>query len=327
MLEHTLQQNILSKLNTAFQLRAKKLLIAYSGGVDSSVLLHLLANINKNHHALNLSAIHINHNLSPNAKLWQTHCMQNGSRLGISCDCVSVTISRAGGESLENNARLARYKAFAATNAEVIILAHHKNDQVETIFSQFLRGSDIHNLAAMQEFSWYKHKLLWRPLLGIDKQAILAYAKEHNLNYIEDESNLDSQYLRNFIRNELLPLIKNRDPHIDQKILTTGQNIARTLSLVDEITIEDLNNCLESPDIINLTKLKQLSSNRQNSMLNLFIKQHGFKLPSQKHLNEFIRQSTTSNNPLQLDLKPGYLFKQKTQLKLCYPTSIGSTSK
>lgn len=324
-----LLNDTLAKLNS-YNLTNKKLTIAYSGGVDSSVLLNIFAQLASQMPSLNISAIHINHGLSKHADLWQKHCQLTCEQLNIPLQTTNVIINKLGGESLENNARRERYKIFEQINADIIILAHHQNDQIETIFSQFLRGSDLHNLAGMQELSSYKNKQLWRPLLSTPKNIILDYAKHYKLNYINDESNLDNQYLRNFIRNQLLPLIKARDIQIDKKILNIGHNIKQNLNLTDEISYQDLQTSLIEKVYLSIAQLKQLSLVRCHQVINLFLKSHHIPHPSQKHLQEFIRQvfyGTKGKNPrLELD-KNSYLIKQKQYIVLIHPISTGSTSK
>ncbi|MCE3269595.1 MAG: tilS, partial [Burkholderiales bacterium] len=203
LLEHVTQS---SKL-----LASQNICIGLSGGIDSIVLLHILKHITPQ---INLSAVHINHNISANAKMWSKFCQEFCYSLNIPLHVENVNFNRHGGESLENLARIARYKVLLQAPADIIALAHHQDDQVETTLSQLLRGSDLHNIAGMHMVSNKQDKILWRPLLDISKAQIEEYAVLFGLKYINDESNLDTRFLRNFIRHDVLPLLTSWDKHV-----------------------------------------------------------------------------------------------------------------
>lgn len=295
-----------------------KICIALSGGIDSIVLLHLLKNI---HPEINLSAIHINHNISPNAGTWAKFCHFLCEKLSIPLHIETVSLTRNGGESLENIARSARYNAFAKIEASTIALAHHQNDQVETILSQLFRGSDLHNIGAMRELSQKNGKLFWRPLLNINRLQIEAYAKRFDLPNINDESNLDTKYLRNFIRHDIIPLITNWDNNIITKILNFNNQLQNLLDLTDSVGNDDLRSCLDEDSSIKLDSFIQLIPSRQLNLLGRFIKTANLPLPSHKQMLEFIKQATTSSwekkPQLSLNLTT-ILIKYKNNIKLEY---------
>ena len=199
--------------------------LALSGGIDSVVLLHILSRVS---HELNfkLSAIHIHHGLSPNAESWTEFCRELCLKLNVELTIVRHTVTRTGGESLENNARKIRYAAFTQSNADVMILAHHQNDQIESVLSQIMRGSDLHNIAGMRELSTKGQQTYWRPLLNVTRHAIEDYAGEFDLSYITDESNFDTSYLRNFIRHDILPRLLKFDTNMGSKILKLPQQLS-----------------------------------------------------------------------------------------------------
>ncbi len=192
--------------------------VALSGGVDSVVLLHTLNQI-RNLQNIKLKAIHINHGISSNALMWQNFCQELCTKLAIPLSIIQGKITKNGGESLENNARNFRYQAFSNESNTIITLAHHQNDQIETMLSQIFRGSDLHNIASMKTISQKQQTIFWRPLLNVTKLQILDYAKQFNLNFVDDESNLDKKYLRNFIRHEIMPSLNSWDNHIETKLL------------------------------------------------------------------------------------------------------------
>lgn len=281
--------------------------IGLSGGIDSVVLLHILSQTK-----IKLNAIHIDHGISECSGKWAEFCSDLCKSLNVPLHISQHKISKSGGESLENNARQVRYQIFLQNSADVIILAHHENDQVETTLSQIFRGSNLHNIAGMHTLSQKQNKLFWRPLLNIPKSVIETYAKEFLLEYIVDESNFDTKFLRNFIRQDILPCLIKWDKNISTKILNFNQEIKEQVELADEIAKEDLNNTAEpwqqnkvnakfainssSPihPCINLIKFKILSQIRQMNLVNYFISKQNFPLPSHKQINEFINQAVTS---------------------------------
>ena len=191
---------------------AKVLWVAYSGGCDSHVLLHSLAAL-RSELSAEIKAIHINHGLSPLANEWEEHCRQICTGLSIPYLAISVN-AKAKGISPEEAARHARYTEWEAllNKDEVMLLAHHKDDQAETVLIQLMRGSGVKGLAAMPAKQKFSLGLLCRPLLGFLREEIVSYAVEHNLNWIDDPSNFDTDFDRNFLRQDVIPLLERRWP-------------------------------------------------------------------------------------------------------------------
>lgn len=288
-------------------LGTQSICVGLSGGIDSVVLLHILNNLEPR---INLSAIHINHNISPNAGTWSQFCQEFCANLNIPLQIENISLTRSGGESLENIARIARHKILLQSSAAIIALAHHQNDQVETILSQLFRGSDLHNIAAMHSISQKQGKTLWRPLLDIAKSQIEEYAALYKLEYINDESNFDTTFLRNFIRHDVLPLLAKWDENITPKILNFNTQLQRMLAITDEVGIQDLASGCEGEQNINLEIFKKLSNSRQINLLSQFIKTNNLPLPSNKQLAEFVKQATTSD----WDKKPRLKLNNSTLL-------------
>ena len=268
--------------------------LALSGGIDSVVLLHILYELHKQG-KMCLSAVHINHGISPNAHQWEIFCSNLCTSMNIQLRIAHYQVRKNGGESLENNARKVRYNEFLNSKAGVIVLAHHQTDQIETVLSQIFRGSDLHNIAAMQPLSIRQDKILWRPLLEIPRKKIEMYASEFNLQHIEDESNLDHNYLRNFIRHRIMPTLLEFDPEINGKILKLPQQLQSLLSLTDETATVDFSAVSHSGagrnPAIDLDKFKTLSQQRQQQVICFYLKRQNLTLPSSKQLSEFIRQA------------------------------------
>lgn len=189
-----------------------RFLIGYSGGLDSTVLLHAMARA----HPGRVRAIHVHHGLQPDADAWARHCESVCGALGMSLHVVRVDVVDvdAGPEAA---ARAARHAAFAEAlgEAEVLTLAHHRGDQAETFLLRALRGSGPDGLAAMRPLRHFKSGWLWRPLLALPRAALQTYAAAQGLQWIEDPSNADSTPDRNFLRNELMPLLRERWPSAD----------------------------------------------------------------------------------------------------------------
>lgn len=277
--------------------------VGLSGGVDSVVLLHIFAQI-RQFKSFKLTAIHVNHGISPNAATWQLFCISLCANLKIPLSIAKLKVARIGGEGLENSARKARYQEYIKTNADVIILAHHQDDQIETFLSQLMRGSNIHNLAAMQAVSKRRQQLMWRPFLAYTKQEITSYAAKNELSHIEDESNHDNTYLRNFLRNKIIPELLNFDQMLIPKLHKTLGTIQEAVQLNDELARLDLKQCMPSAETnISLVELAKLSNLRQINLLNYFIAYHNLPLPSSNQIKEFCRQALTAKPDRHPELK------------------------
>ena len=183
---------------------ARRIAVALSGGIDSVTLLHQLKD-------RGVSAIHVHHGLSPNADAWAAFCRKLCKRWGVPLKVYRVKVSRAG-EGLEAAARRARYEAFAEANADCIALAHNLDDQAETVLMNLLRGAGPRGASGMARESRFRGKTLVRPLLDTPRAAIVAYARHHGLEWIEDESNTDEALTRNFVRRSVGPILEQRFP-------------------------------------------------------------------------------------------------------------------
>ena len=188
------------------------ILVAYSGGLDSTVLLHKLLASNPNC----VRALHVHHGLHADADAWAAHCQHACDSLGIELMVERVHVENTG-LGREGDARDARHAAFARVlrQDEVLALAHHRDDQAETFLLRALRGSGIDGLAAMRPWRIYANGWLWRPLLETSRDALRDYANQHGLSWIEDPSNEDTSLDRNFLRTQLMPLLRTRWPNAD----------------------------------------------------------------------------------------------------------------
>jgi tRNA(Ile)-lysidine synthase len=211
------------------------LVVALSGGLDSTVLLHALAAMPAAR-ARGLRALHVHHGLHADADAWQHHCETTCRALQVPLRSVNVDVARDGDEGLEAAARHARHAAFADElgAGEVLVLAHHRDDQAETFLMRALRGSGVDGLGAMQPWRAFARGWLWRPLLDRPRAELQAYALAHGLRWIEDPGNIDTRFDRNFLRQRVLPLLRERWPQADASFARSAALCADATALLDE---------------------------------------------------------------------------------------------
>lgn len=260
--------------------------VAYSGGLDSQVLLYALSQLVS---AKRLRAIHINHGLQGDSDKWATTCQAICEKLAIYCEVVTLVIKPKPGESLEACAREARYRAMAKRipAGDFLLTGHHQNDQAETFLLQLFRGAGLKGLVSMPFCQRFASTYLIRPLLEFTRKELYAYAQMYHLTWIEDDSNSNLRFNRNFIRHQLLPLIQQRWPKADKTIARSAANLVEAHALLDEIGQQDWNSLQgsESPSL-SISRLMTLSVKRQTNVLRYGLKQLHCSLPSQKQLKQ-----------------------------------------
>ena len=205
-------------------LRGKRVAAGISGGVDSVVLLHVLHQLAPVF-GYRLSAVHVNHGLSPNAKDWGRFCRRICTDLGVSLKIFHVKVNKKN-LGLEAAAREARRAAFGKLRADAIALGHQLDDQAETVLHNLLRGSGLEGARGMAAVGEMGDKILLRPLLGVPRGAVLAYARRHRLKWIEDESNADEALTRNFIRRRVGPLLESKFPRWRKSLARAARHFA-----------------------------------------------------------------------------------------------------
>lgn len=230
---------------------ASGLLVGYSGGLDSTVLLHLLVSAPEGAR-LPLRAIHVCHGLDPAAAAWVAHCETACRVLGVPLSVVRVQVDRDSGLGLEAAAREARHAAFATAlrDGEILALAHHAGDQAETFLLRALRASGPDGLAAMRPWRAYARGWLWRPLLGHSRAALLGHARARGLQWIEDPSNTDNALDRNYLRNEVMPLLRRRWQNADAAFARSAALCAEATELLEAEDAQVLAAALASPDTL-----------------------------------------------------------------------------
>ncbi|MBU1331253.1 MAG: tRNA lysidine(34) synthetase TilS [Gammaproteobacteria bacterium] len=248
--------------------------VALSGGLDSTVLLHLLARLAQREALPPLFALHIHHGLQPAADAWPAHCQRLCDALGVPLRIIRVQV--APGASLERAAREARHGAFAEALmlGGVILSAQHCDDQLETLLFRLLRGTGVQGLAGMPLSRPLGRGQLARPLLGVRRAQLLAYAQAHGLEWVEDPSNQDLRFSRNYLRHQVLPPLLARWPQAAELAARTAEHLHEAAGLLDELAQDDLSRAaaqapwpwLGLPNL-SMDVLRSLSEARQRNAL------------------------------------------------------------
>ena len=281
---------------------ADRLVVGLSGGVDSVVLLDCLQRC-AGRVGFRLSALHVNHQLSPNAARWTSFCRRICRARGISFRTVKVKVPRGG----EAAARAARYAAFAREECDTIALAHHRDDQVETFLLQLLRGAGVKGLAAMpllkskveSRKSERRLPAIVRPLLDTTRAEILEYAKARRLKWIEDESNADVRYARNYLRHEVLPAVGRRFPAYLSTISRSIGHVADAARLLDDLAAADGRGSVKDGALA-VEALRRLPEARARNLLRAFLADQGIAMPSAERLGEGLRQALSAKGDAQV---------------------------
>jgi tRNA(Ile)-lysidine synthase len=276
-------------LNLTPWLNAPAWYVAFSGGLDSTVLLHLLADYARTHRAPPLHAVHIHHGLQAAADAWPEHCRSVCDALGVEFDVIRVRVIP--GASLEQAARDARYAAFEKllVPGAVLFTGQHRDDQAETLLFRLLRGAGLRGLSAMPQTRALGLGSLVRPLLKTSRQQLQAYADAHGLSWVEDPSNADSAFARNYLRGEVFPLLRQRWPQAEANLARSAEHLGEALGLLEELAESDLMAAsVDAPlpwlgvESLNLDALKALSPARQRNALLYWFSQRT-RLPDTRH--------------------------------------------
>jgi len=262
-------------------MRGKRVAVGLSGGLDSVVLLHLMHGFAPRLRC-KLSALHVNHGLSPNAAEWQKFCSALCLALGVPFKAVRVKVKKQG-QGLEAAARAARRAAFVKLRVDAIAVAHHLDDQAETVLFNLLRGTGLDGASGMPAVGELGDKQLLRPLLDVPRSGIRDYAAEHRLAWIEDESNNDESLTRNFLRRQVGPLLETRFPRWRENLARAARHFAGA----------------------------ELDARR---LLRAYLKGKGMRAPSEAKLVEMLRQLGAGKGAIEHDGKVLRLYRDKTYL-------------
>lgn len=284
----------------------RRLLVAFSGGLDSSVLLHLLVHLRRQLPDLQLRAVHVHHGLNAFADEWVAHCQRQCAAWQLPLVVQHVQVDgRQGG--IEAAARAARYSAFVATLAadEALLTAQHLDDQCETFLLALKRGSGPAGLSAMAAQTSLGSNPLLRPLLGISRLQLEDYAQRHQLAWIDDDSNQDPRFDRNFLRLQVLPLLNQRWPYFAAATARSASLCAEQEQLLDELLSEQMHSLLNEDNALAIDGLLGCSPARRFALLRRWIALFGVTMPSREQLQRLWDEVALSRDDAEPQLQPG----------------------
>ncbi|MBL8259630.1 MAG: tRNA lysidine(34) synthetase TilS [Candidatus Competibacteraceae bacterium] len=277
-------------------------MVGYSGGLDSQALLHLLARHRDAWPERMLEAVYVDHGLQAAAADWGRHCARVCRDLNVPLQILKVDARPANGESPEAAARRARYAALAAELGPdaALLTAHHRDDQAETLLLQLLRGAGPHGLAAMPASSRLGQGWLLRPLLGVERADLLAYARAHHLRWVEDLSNADPAFDRNYLRRTILPLLAERWPAVTRNLARSARLCAETAAWLDQEAKADLAHVATArADALDVSALGALREIRQRNVVRHWLRRLGLPVPDHRHVQRILHDSLTAGRDRQ----------------------------
>jgi len=262
-----------------------QLAVAFSGGLDSTVLLHATI---KAHGKKNVHAFHVHHGIQKEADQWQAHCKAVAKKLGCHFDTRNVKLNKQ--SNIESQARNLRYEALTqmcqAHNIQDLLLAHHLDDQAETVLIQLMRGAGLPGLSAMPQVKSKELIHLWRPFLNMRRKDLEIYAKEHQLTWIEDPSNQDESYRRNAIRKSILPTLEKFQEGAIENLSRSAKHLGEAQELLNQLADIDLGlmEAKEGLSKTNLIRLYKTSQARATNALRRWLSKNGLAYPSEERL-------------------------------------------
>lgn len=274
--------------------KARRWWVAFSGGIDSHVLLHLCQEFIATQVAdpPQLLALHVDHQLQEHSADWVEHCRQRAVELTVTYHSLCVEVDSYDGNSLEERARNARYQCFESMLGEgdVLLLGHHRDDQAETLLLRLLRGSGVRGLAAMPVTRPLGKGYLHRPLMACSRVQIEQYAKQHRLHWVEDPSNQRLDFDRNFLRWQLLPRLAERWPQYTRTLSRVAEHNREAHVLTQDLAAMDCEQLGFVPGVDHLTisSLQTLSPLRQKNVLRYWFEQRNFPMPSTAQLGSVL---------------------------------------
>ncbi|WP_343188726.1 tRNA lysidine(34) synthetase TilS [Buchnera aphidicola (Neophyllaphis varicolor)] len=298
MIENIIKKN--KKLNHYF-------LIAYSGGLDSTVLLDKLTKIRNINKRIKIRAIHINHNLNKNSEKWEEHCIKECKKKQVYLITKKIFINKKNG-NIQDQARKKRYDLIKKyiLHQEILLTAHHIDDQCETVLLSLKRGSGPLGLSGIKYKSIFNKKnFIIRPLIKNTKIELENYANKNSLKWIEDSSNYNKKYDRNFLRNKILPLIKNRWPYFVVNVNRSAENCNEQEKLINEFISEIFQNYLKPDGSLEIKNFNKISKEKQNAIIKKWISKNNNFLPSKKIL-EIIKKEVIGSK---IDANPQLIIK------------------
>jgi tRNA(Ile)-lysidine synthase len=267
-------------------LRGRTLCVAFSGGLDSSVLLAALSPL-RSRRRLSVRALHVNHQLHPHAQRWADAAGAQARRLRVPFERIDAPVVRRRGESLEAAARAVRYRALGShlRSGQLLLTAHHQEDQLETVLLALLRGSGVRGLCAMAAVTPWSGTLLLRPLLPLARAQLEQYARAQALAWSEDPSNQDERFDRNYLRQRVLPLIRQRWPAAAATVSRSASHLAEARALLEQLSLEQLRAARDG-EALRVSVLSRLTAAQRGNALRQWIAERGLAAPDHRRLRE-----------------------------------------
>ena len=284
---------LFARLNTVAELAGwpNRFVVAFSGGLDSTVMLHALA-ASRSMHQNSITAVHVDHGLQDDSAAWGKQCKAFADGIGVDFVEMKVDVDVAGGQGTEAAARAARYDAFRAylQAGDWLLSAHHQDDQAETLLLNLMRGSGPAGLAGIGELLPLGAAWLVRPMLDVSRACLRDYADAQGLAWIDDPSNEDRQFDRNYLRHEIMPLLEARWPDAAGRMKRSAVLAGEASQLLDQLADADFRKLGARPDRLALDKLLQLSPERQRNVLRYVVRELGLPTPPARQLQSVITE-------------------------------------
>ena len=298
--------------------------VAFSGGLDSTVVLDAFAAARRDFPGLELRALHVNHQLQPMAPQWVLAAQSFCGRLAIPCEVVSVDVDRRSSLGLEAAAREARHATFRRhlRDGEVLVTAHHADDQFETVLLALLRGAGPRGLAAMPALAPFGRGWHWRPLLAVTRADIATYARARGLAWHDDPTNLELRHDRNYLRHEVVPQLQARWPQSAKTATRTARHIGEALELLDAIALDDLKRAAVE-ECLDVGVLASLPDARRRQLLRFWLLGLGARPPTERRLDAMLNDllEAAADRCPQIDLEDGLVLRRHRAL--VYPVRDG----
>ncbi len=275
-----------------------RIMIAYSGGLDSTVLLHTVVRIfreSASYSEIRSIAAHINHGLHAASDRWEQHCRRECHSLDIQFLSARIRSVRQPGQSLEESARIFRYRTLRQwlKVGDVMLTAHHQNDQAETVLLQMLRGAGVQGLAAMPQAKCDEGIYLLRPMLSLTRAEILHYANAHQLAWVEDVTNNDLRYDRNYVRHRVVPVLNDRWQGWCRTLSRTARHQSETIGLLDRYANQLADRCINRANVMSIQAALPLTFTEKKLLLRYWLKRQNLPLPSEKQLRHLLEMFLT----------------------------------
>ncbi len=301
--------------------------VAFSGGLDSHVLLHALSTLASDYPFM-LQAIHVDHGLQLQSSDWSKHCQRVCDSLSIPLIIKNPVLDQKTGQSLEATARDARYAALAESlpDGGICMTAQHRNDQSETLLLQLLRGAGVHGLASMPAMKKFSTGQLLRPLLSFARESLADYARRHQLLWVEDPSNQDNRFDRNFLRNEVMPVLRQRWQGMDKSLSRSARHAASAAAMLDDMARSDLIHCRAAGNhffpsciaCLDAGLLAELPARHCANALRYWVRMNGLTVPGDERIQSMLLLlAESSSGKGSIDWPGGVLRLDNNVLWLC----------